>query len=298
MQLLPASLIYFREVALGGSITEASEALHVSAPAISRQIAKLEASLGAPLFQRHPRGMLLTEAGRLLLVHARRSEAEGEALLQELRNSGSRRTSVITVASCDGLAHSRVPAAIAKMVATYSDVSFHLDVVPSAEATRRVMEGKVDLAAVFALGPQRDVTVEFSVPAPALAIVSPEHPIAGYSTVSLKEVCDYKVALPGRGITQRELFDIAIQREGLTPHIALETDQTSPTLEFARSGCGVALMSRFTVPAGQNSGLVFIPVDNTVFHQREGQVLTMAGHRKSALVTAFASLLADELAAV
>lgn len=297
LQLLPTSLIYFREVAGTGSITEAAEVLHVSPSAISRQMSKLESSAGAPLFLRHPRGMLLTEAGRLLLAHARRSELEGESLLQELRDAESRRTSVIKVASAEGLAHCRVPAAIARMVANYSDVVFNLVVVPSAEATRQVIDGKADIAAVFALGPQRDVTVEFSLQAPALAAVTRDHRLAGRSSVSLRELCEDKLALPGRGITQRELFDIAVQREGLSAEIVLETDQVGPILAFARSGVGVALMSRFTVPAGEDSGLVFIPVDNTVFLQREGQIQTMAGRRKSALVTAFASALADELMA-
>ena len=88
----------------------AADVLHVSASAISRQVSKLEASVGAPLFMRHPRGMLLTEAGRLLLAHTRRSELEGEALIEELRDSETQRKRVIKIASAEGLA-SRVAGA-------------------------------------------------------------------------------------------------------------------------------------------------------------------------------------------
>ncbi|GGX35676.1 LysR family transcriptional regulator [Streptomyces noursei] len=88
MQLMPVSLAYFLEVARTGAVSEAAQNLLVAPSAISRQIAKLEAGVGVPLFVRHPRGMTLTDAGSRLLAHARRSEAESAALLTELRTGG------------------------------------------------------------------------------------------------------------------------------------------------------------------------------------------------------------------
>ncbi len=66
-----AVLRYFEAVAEDGSIRRASERLHISASAVNRQILKLEEQLGAPLFERRPDGMRLTDAGRLVLRHAR-----------------------------------------------------------------------------------------------------------------------------------------------------------------------------------------------------------------------------------
>ncbi len=57
----------FHAAAEAGSLTAAADRLSISQSALSRQIAALEESLGAALFQRHSRGLLLTEAGRLLL---------------------------------------------------------------------------------------------------------------------------------------------------------------------------------------------------------------------------------------
>ena len=295
MQVLPTSLVYFKEVAAGGSITLAAEAAHVSASAISRQISKLEASVGVPLFARHPRGMVLTEAGQLLLAHARRTEAEGDALIEELRASDSGMRRVIKVASAEGLASGRVVGAIADISAHYSGVVFKLDVVPSAHATRQVMEGRADVAAVFALGPQRDVTVEYSTPAPPHATVAAGHPLSTHSSVTLAEICRYKLALAGKGMTDRELFDIAVQREGLSAEMVLETDQLGSVLEFARCGEAVAMASSFSVPADARQGLTFVPVDDPVLNQREAQIQTMPGRRKSALVVAFIAALVDAL---
>jgi len=104
MNMLTPALLYFQAVAQEGTLTDAAEKLHVSASAISRQINKLESSLGTPLFKRHARGVELTEAGRLLLAYVRRAEAEGAAVREELLVSMQRKTRTLRVACAEGFA--------------------------------------------------------------------------------------------------------------------------------------------------------------------------------------------------
>ena len=66
-----AVLRYFEAVAEDGSIRRASERLHISPSAVNRQILKIEDYFGTPLFERRPDGMRLTDAGQLVLHHAR-----------------------------------------------------------------------------------------------------------------------------------------------------------------------------------------------------------------------------------
>jgi DNA-binding transcriptional LysR family regulator len=73
-KLAPVSLSqleYFVAVAEEGHVGRASRRLRVAQPAVSRQIHKLEDELGAPLFERTPRGMRLSKAGAVFLGHAR-----------------------------------------------------------------------------------------------------------------------------------------------------------------------------------------------------------------------------------
>jgi DNA-binding transcriptional LysR family regulator len=295
VHLLPVNLAYFLEVARAGSVTEAARVLNVAPSAVSRQIAKLEAGIGVPLFARQPRGMNLTDAGSRLLAHARRTEAESDTLLEELRAGPGAEERRVSVACSEGFAHRLVPRAIAAFRRAHPDVVFRLDVVPRQEATRRVVEGLADVAVTYAMGPQHDVRVECAVVVPVSAIVPLGHALAGRDRVGLPELCAHPLALASPGTSQRELFDIGARLEGLTVRPALVCDGLAAQYEFVRGGGGVALvgdlgdlgdlggMGRDAVP----DGVAYVRVDHPVFQQREAQVQTAAGRRPPWSVTRF-----------
>jgi len=79
---------YFLAVADAGSITEAAKKLHLSQPPLSTAMAKLEAELGVTLFERRPRGISLTPAGRYLQAAGRRLIAEEGRVSATLRSMG------------------------------------------------------------------------------------------------------------------------------------------------------------------------------------------------------------------
>src|SRR4051794_8939680 len=66
----PRRVLTFREVARQGSFSRAAEALALTQPAVSQQVAALERQVGEPLLNRGPGGLSLTPAGEVLLQHA------------------------------------------------------------------------------------------------------------------------------------------------------------------------------------------------------------------------------------
>lgn len=77
----------FHAVAEAGSITHAGETLHLSQSAVSRQIQSLEAAMGATLFHRHPRGLLLTSEGEILFEATQEITAQLNSSAARLRDN-------------------------------------------------------------------------------------------------------------------------------------------------------------------------------------------------------------------
>lgn len=294
LHLMHSALIYFCEVARTGSVTEAAVTQHMAPSAISRQIAKLERDVGVALFERHARGMTLTEAGHRLFTHARRHEVESSTLLAEMRSLDSSEHDVITVACTEGFAASVVPQAMALVHRHYPAVTFVLAVVGRDEASRQVVEARADIAATFSIGSRSDVTVEYSGTVPVCAVMAPDHPLASRSIVDLREICDHPLALSPTGSSQRELFDVGVRLEGLAAHVALECERLAPIQEFVRSSDGVALIS--DLGNDRKSGLVYVPLIHPVFEQRRAEIHTMRGRPPAPRVVSFIDALTKILA--
>lgn len=292
--LLPTNLQYFAEVSRTGSVSEASLVLRVAPSAISRQIAGLEHSLGTPLFHRHARGMLLTEAGEALVAYVRRAEIETRSLMASVAGGSTAQTTQISVAATEGFAHRLVPWTMARLRVTHPSVSFKLHVVSNHEATRMAREGLVDIAATYSVGHQDGVRIEHSSTWPLHAVVAPGHPLADLPSVTLSDLAGHPLALPMRDTSQRELLDSAARSEGLLLDIAFECSRVGPIYEFARAGAGVGFISELGSHRPYDD-LVHVPVDHYVFGQRSAQLQSPPGQLQSPVVLEFLRLLIGEL---
>ena len=97
-------LRYFLEVSRRGKLVAAAQRLHVDHTTVARRIAALEKSLDARLFDRTPRGYVLTRAGRALLDHAQGMEAVSHDLYREVSGEAATLTGTVRLAATDALA--------------------------------------------------------------------------------------------------------------------------------------------------------------------------------------------------
>ncbi|WP_323118143.1 LysR family transcriptional regulator [Burkholderia alba] len=283
------ALRYFVEVARTGSISDASARLHVAVSAISRQIAKLESELGAPLFERRPRGMVLSEAGERLLRFAQRSLLEAEHVMKEIGGLDALHGSLLKIACSKGFAIDFLPSAMASFRERHPGVDFALWVGSPVEATRRVRDGDADLALTFSLAPEKGVRVEHTERAPILAFMTRNHPLAARPAVSLADLAPYPLALPDVGSTTvRQLIDIVCALDGLLLAPVLTTNDTTATYRFAQRSGAVMLAGLISVrDLYEADGFVAVPLSNPQLCERSIQVQTMAGRDLPASVRAF-----------
>ena len=147
-------LALFRAVAEAGGFSRAAQAVHVSQPAISMQVAELEKSFGAPLFDRLPRGVRLTEAGRTLLGYAQRISAleiEAERAMQELRGLKRGRLALGASMTIGGYL---LPAVLGKFHRRHPGIELQLVIANTETIKSKLTDGTLDLVLTEGMPPQ------------------------------------------------------------------------------------------------------------------------------------------------
>lgn len=291
-----SSVIYFLEVAQRGSISAASDTLHVAVSAISRQISRMESDLGVDLFHRNTRGMTLTDAGRVVQQYARRLLLDTEALQAELLGLQGLKHSTVRIVCTDGFAQDYLPSVIVSFRTAYPGAMFSLDVCTPAVATKMVREGIADVALTFTIAAQEGIYVEYSEAAPIYAHVDRAHPLTQLNEVALRDVVAYPVVLPSGPNIVRQLFDLVCGLEDLHPTVLLSSNSLAGLTGFLRYGSAVNFCGSLSVRNRLRiNQQVLIPLTNPEMNQRVLQVQTMAGRELPSAVRSFIDMLIADI---
>lgn len=277
--LYSPALRYFVEVVRAGSLGGAAMTLNVAISAISRQIAKLEHEVGAPLFERRPSGMVLTESGELLAEYARRALLEGDAALGELKRA-DRRGGVTRVGCTEGLARNLVPHALARHAKANAKARFALRVGLYSEVRQWVEQGDVDLGVSFSTGDVGHVHIEFCVDMPVFALVGRDHPLAAHDRLTLYDLAEWPIALLERGNTVRQMFELACATRNLSIEPVFTSNNATAVHAFAARTGAITLASQFALLGLPNEAfLVAKPLAEKEFQERRLQITSMIGRR-------------------
>lgn len=147
-ELTIAGLRVVREIALTGSFTAAARLLGYSQPAISRQVAAMEAAAGYPLFIREPRGVRVSAAGAVVVEHAGRVLASVDALRQDLVSLGDRLAGRIKVGAFPAATAVLVPRALARLRARHPGLEVSLSEGSTPTLLRQLRAGRVGVAVI------------------------------------------------------------------------------------------------------------------------------------------------------
>ncbi|EHY87716.1 transcriptional regulator [Saccharomonospora azurea NA-128] len=255
-------LRYVLAVAETKSFTRAAERCLVVQSALSHQIARLERELGARLFDRTSRRVQLTAAGEAFLPAARqcleaaeRAVADVAAALGEVR--GRLRLGVIpTVAAVD------LPSVLREFRLRHPQVHVVLRVGSSRELVEQVKRGELDLAflGLPATVEPRGVRVHEFVRDRHVAVVAPDHPLAGANEVALSTLASEVFVDFPLGSAGRAQSDLAFEAAGVDREVALEVGAVDIMVRLVQQRLGVAMLPSAFVPG--LSGVATIPVSD------------------------------------
>lgn len=290
------ALRYFVEVAQTGSLAAASENLHVAVSAISRQITKLEQETGTPLFERLPRGMVLTAAGQLLVEHARRTLLDAQTVLCEISSRHARPGGLVRLACTDGFAHSLLPDIMLLYHQQHPATRFSLESGSPEQVRHWVETGEADIGLGFAMADSHEVNVVLHHILPVCALLRPGHPLAEKEVLSLEDLTRYPLAILERGNTVRQLLEWSFSTQGKVFSPLLSCGHSSTLHRFAAHTDTIALGSRLAIHGlPECSRLLAKNIDEPLLQQRQLQLMTMQDRRLPPAVSQFLQLLQQQL---
>lgn len=250
----------FLVVSRFGNITRASEFLHISQPALSRQIAELEAELNTRLFERTSRRLTLTANGLLFESRARELVKIYEEIRDELRQAGNEYSGLIRFGCVESSVVEFVIDVFTELMQHYPHLTFELYAADGDDIREALDHGNLDMGIL--LEPVEAAKYE-SIALPWSdrwgIVVSENSPEAKLENISIQQLSDMRLILPRRWIVQDEIASwMGIARE----HLNVLMYHNLPTLpiRFVQKGIGAVLCVEGSYGVRPTAGTRFLPL--------------------------------------
>jgi DNA-binding transcriptional LysR family regulator len=234
-----------REVARQGSFSGAAESLGYTQPAVSRQVATLEAETGAVLVKRAANGARLTDAGEVLVRHADAIFGALDDAESELRAVIGLEAGRVRLATFPSAAASIVPLAIARFRESHPHVDLEVEILEEEESIPRLRCGELDIALTNdANSPPGELIERIHLFDDPMYVALPTgHRLVQRPKLRLRDLADEPWML---GTTSTcpdsRMFKRACHAAGFEPKISFENDDYHAILGFVAAGIGVALI--------------------------------------------------------
>ncbi len=238
----------FVSIAESGSFTNASAQLHRSQPAISRRIDLLEDELGAPLFERQGRTVILTAAGEALLPHAQTvlgAVRDGQRAVEKL-NENSRE--VLSIAVVGTIADSYLVEALRAFQVEYKDAEVDLQTANSLEVSDFVRRSDAVIGLRYHDDPDPQLEITLLGAERRYVVVPSNHAVKSSQVRSLKPFADDRwLGFPTSGKARASLNDALLKQfttdVGVPPQTTL-VDSLTAQKRLVEAGFGIALMPK------------------------------------------------------
>ena len=251
-------LRYFCAVARHGTFTRASEVEHVAQPSLSQQILKLEAELGARLFDRLPRSARLTVFGKAFLPKAERILRELDEAKTELCDMSRNEKGEVVVGIIPTIAAYLLPRLLNDFTVRHRLISIKIieDITPA--LLQRLHEGTVDIAVAALPVPGSELASVELFQEKFYAVLPENHRLASRAVISLAQLNREPFLLLKEGHCFRDGLIAACNQVKMYPSIVFESGQFASILAMVSAGMGVSAVPAMAVQP--QPGCKFIPI--------------------------------------
>lgn len=281
----------FRAVAEHGGITRAAEALRVSQPAVSSQLAQLERQLGAQLVHRLPRGVRLTAIGEVLYGYAERIgqlETEAQRAVQDHLSLHRGR---LALGASTTIGSYLLPQILGTFADQYPGIQLSLSISNTESIQRDLLDGTLDLGLTEGFVADEDFDSSVFRQDDIILIAPPDHALTQRQGITLRQILNYPLLAREPGSGTRAVLERAFLQRGIDFEASMSLGSSEALKRAVVAGLGLAFLSELTARMELDLGhLVTVPVDDLCI-QRPLHLLRPLGRRPSRPAAAFAELL-------
>ena len=284
-------LKYFLIVAREENITKAAELLHVSQPAISRQLAQLEEELGIKAFTRSNHHIVLTEEGMLLKRRAQEIVDLAEKTQLDFQRKTEELAGEIAIGSGELRSFSNLAVLLTDFHVLHPRVSYALFSGNADSIKERIENGTLDIGLLsLPVDLSRYDFIRLSVHEEFGLLVREDSPLAQKKSIEPEDLIGIPLMVPERALVRREVDNwLGAQKESLNVVLTYNLLYNATTL--VRSGLGAAVCLRMDC---QYDGLTFVPI--AASGMENGSVLVYKKHQaQSPAVSALIAYIQEKL---
>lgn len=233
-------LKYFIAVAEEGNISRAAARLHISQPPLTRHIKSLEASLGVELFVRNHAGVELTQAGALLLEHARNIKTHVELASLQARRAAAGQYGRIEIGVYGTAMLGVLPEILRRFQAGHPEVEMALQSAPKGPQLEALRQGRLTLAFDRYFPTSDDIAVELVYREPILVALHEQHPLAAEAEIRIPQLRGQVLIGETGRVHQRSAH--MFQRHGFLPEYTHHAADMISSAVLAAAGFGIAFV--------------------------------------------------------
>ncbi len=252
-------LKYFVALSQELHFLRASQKAHVSQPTLSQQIKKLEVEFGAVLFERSPKHVRLTEAGKKFLPRAISVLETLESAKRELETDGGEISGILKVGAIPTMGPYLFPPVIARIKKEAPRLKLELFEETTSNLLLHLKEGRLDLA-ILSLPIEAPGIVSKSIgQEPFFVAASKHHTIAVRKKISLKELAKEPLLILQEGHCFSDQALEYCKRSRQDAQVIFQGSSLGSVMRLAAAGEGVTFVPKMAVEKQESGGLAFIP---------------------------------------
>jgi DNA-binding transcriptional LysR family regulator len=245
----------FVAIAELGTFTAGALRVHVTQAAISMQIRQLENELGAKLFIRAPRRVMLTEAGEQLLQRARQILRDHDAAIDEIAELAGAERGRLRIGSASAMVTTDVlPKLLKEVRKHHAGAEITVASGTSEALVQQILAGELDVAFVSLPVEARGINTERLSQDQLVAVASPRHKLAKHRTISAYTLAGEKLILGERGGNTRRLIDQFFAQAGVTLHVSMELSRQAAIRRMVEEDMGVGIVPLQSVSEAVDKG--------------------------------------------